>query len=436
MDGWRFTRDAVADVGVACSAVMNLDGLLQCLIEADSGQLRPELCGGSYAAVVYDPESDAALLVGEASSVYAALDLFADDMATAYEDDVAEEIFEEYWDEALEDAPRVDEIQAVGRRLLALALLGHISLLDIVTVDHSNDHYLGEAPALFPGARFVCLASAAPPNHDEAYAVLEMQPIGDPTPADRALLGAADEAAVVAALDGGATIGVLDERGMAPLHHAVAHRRVDVVTALLAAGADPSQQADFGNAPQFATLDPDGTVRAAADCIGDETHWQIIRVLLAAGAPVNAGDLTGATLLDLAAAVRPYPEEAIRFLIARGGRVSRRTGDLPELLQTLPIGSIDDLQIRVNEVGLLLDAGARADDRAMYALLGTRGYSEHEVPSEILVSLVDQLLRHGAGDSSGGGRTPLDLAESWLADDKHPNYVPVVEHLRAFQQQP
>ncbi|MFI9308794.1 hypothetical protein [Streptomyces triculaminicus] len=101
---------------------------------------------------------------------------------------------------------------------------------------------------------------------------------------------------------------------MSPLHHAIAHRRADVVAELLTMGADPARQNDFGNAPHFAALDPTGTVKAVADRIDDETHWHIIRMLIDSGAPVNAGDLAGATLLDLAVATRPYPEEAIRFL--------------------------------------------------------------------------------------------------------------------------
>ncbi|MER6434132.1 hypothetical protein ABT272_41615 [Streptomyces sp900105245] len=151
---------------------MDLDDLLRCLAEADSGKLRPELCDGRYAAVLYDPDSAAARLVGESSSIYAALDLLADETAASYGDNVVEEVLAEFWDEAVEAAPTLREIQAVNRRLLALAPLGYTSLLDIATLDHCNDPYLGDAPLLFAGARFVFLSSAAPPHHEEAYAVL------------------------------------------------------------------------------------------------------------------------------------------------------------------------------------------------------------------------------------------------------------------------
>ncbi|MFE9500630.1 ankyrin repeat domain-containing protein [Streptomyces collinus] len=316
---------------------MNLDDLLQRLAEADYGKLLPELCDKRYAAVVYCPDSAAARMVGEASSVYAGLDQLADEIAASYGGDTAEEVLAEFWDEATKENPKLCEIQTVNRRLLALAPLGYTSLLDIVTANHWEDCYLGEAPLIFPGARFVFLASAAPPHHEEAYALLELQPVGEPTPADEALLGAAGAAVAAAALDNGAEADALDDRGTSPLHHAVAHRRADVVASLLAAGPDPSQQADFGNAPQFAALDR--TVKAAADCIDDDNHCHIIRMLIEAGAPVNAQDLTGATLLDLAAATRPYPQEVIPFLIGHGARLTRRAGDLTELLEEIPCDS-------------------------------------------------------------------------------------------------
>ncbi|MER6434131.1 hypothetical protein ABT272_41610 [Streptomyces sp900105245] len=215
---------------------------------------------------------------------------------------------------------------------------------------------------------------------------------------------------MAAALADGAKIDALDDRGMSPLHHAIAHRCADVVAELLATGADPARQSDFSNAPHFAVLDPTGIVKAAADRIDDDIHWQILRMLIEAGAPVNAGDLTGATLLDLAVATRPYPKEAVRFLTKQGARVTRQAGDLTKLLARLPYGSRTDLEIRVNEVRLLLEAGASADG-ALHALLGTYGYYEHEVPSDILTCRLTRCCVTVPGMS----RTPAAAPPStWL----------------------
>ncbi|MEV0201136.1 hypothetical protein [Nonomuraea sp. NPDC050691] len=463
------------DSGADHGPVLGLQEVLRLLAEADSGRLRPDLRDGRYAAVVHDQDGDlldddlddadlddtdlddtgpgddapedgeplCARVIGEATSIAAALDLLAGEV-TSFDAGEPEEMLEEMEEEYEDEMPQVvGEIRSPGRRLLALVLAGYAGPLNIVTDRGWRDHYLGRAPLLFPGARFVFLASAAPPHHEEAYAVLELQPVGTPSPADRSLMEAGDAAAVEAALTGGANVDALDERGMSPLHHAVAHRRPDVVAALLAAGADPARQAAFGNAPHFATLGAartagagarrveDGIVAAGARRVEGAAHWAILRALVEAGAPVNAGDLTGATLLDLAIATRPYPEEAIGFLTGRGARTAHRASEpLAELLRRLPYSSAEALEIRVNEVRFLLDSGAGTGG-ALHALLECTGYYEHEVPGEILVALVDEILRHGARDTPDGrGRTALTMAESWVSRGNHPNYEPVVERLR------
>ncbi|WP_345438811.1 hypothetical protein [Actinoallomurus vinaceus] len=421
---------------------MDIDEMLRCLAEADSGRLRPELCDGRYAAVLYDPDEPSleeddefwdedepfyGHVVGEASSVYGALDQLASEFA-GYDADTTEEILEEY-----EDVDELDGIQTAERRLLALSALGCLGPMDIVTDDHWNEHYLGRAPVLFAGARFVFLASAAPPHQEEACAILELQPTGTPSPAGRSLMNANDAAAVAAALADGAEVNALDERGMSPLHHAVAHRRPYAVAALLAAGADPALQAGFGNAPHFAALVGGETVKAATARIEDADHWRILHMLVEAGAPVNAGDLTGTTLLDLAIATRPYPEEAIRYLTDRGAHTAHLASmPLTGLVRSLPYHSTASLEIRLNEVRFLLDSGT-SPDGALHALLGFYGYYEREVSSEILVAFVDEILRHGPRDTpDDSGHTALDRAEARVANGKHPNYEPVVERLRAL----
>ncbi|KAB2352223.1 ankyrin repeat domain-containing protein [Actinomadura rudentiformis] len=429
--------------------IMDVDELLRCLADTDSGRLRPELCGGRYVAVMYDPddapiteedsEQDEDLVgirvLGEATSVYGALDLLARAAAGPYDTDVIEDLLAEHAD-AEEDFPVLGEIQARERRVFALIVLDRIALMDVLTKEHWNDPYLGAAPRRFVSARFVFLTRASPPHQDEAYAVLELRPTGALSPADRSLLEADDPAAVQAAIARGASVNTLDDRGMSPLHHAVARRRLDVVAALLAAGADPALQAEGGNAPHFAALGRDQTVEPAAERIEHDDHWRILRTLVEAGAPVNAPNRRDARLLDLAIRTRPYPQEAIRFLTEHGAHTMHYAKDrLVSLLRDLPYGSREDLEIRVNEVRFLVESGAGTEG-SLHALFDRYGYYEHEVASDILLALVEEILRHGADDTPDlRGRTALELAEHWLAQGNHLNYEPVVERLRAFHSQ-
>src|SRR5947208_12989900 len=102
---------------------MDIDEMLRCLIEADSGRLRPELCDGRYAAVLYDEDASPELddefdddddplhaeVVGEASSVYDALDQLANAFSD-FDEDTTEEILDEYKDEE-----ELDGIRTAGR---------------------------------------------------------------------------------------------------------------------------------------------------------------------------------------------------------------------------------------------------------------------------------------------------------------------------------
>ncbi|WP_433472590.1 ankyrin repeat domain-containing protein [Spirillospora sp. CA-142024] len=426
---------------------MDLDELLCCLAEADSGRLRPELCGGRYAAVMYDPEGDqeeageededlaGVRVLGEASSVYGALDLLVHAAAGPFDTGVIEDLLAEHAD-AEDDFPVLGEIQARERRIFALIALSRIALMDVLTEDHWNDPYLGAAPRRFAAAGFVFLTRASSPHQDEAYAVLELRPTGALSPADRSLLEANDPAAVQAAIAGGASVNALDDRGMSPLHHAVARRRPDVVAALLAAGADPALQAAGGNAPHFAALGSGRTVEPIADHIEHDDHWRILRMLVEAGAPVNAPNRRATRLLDLAIRTRPYPQEAIRILTEHGAHTMQYAEHrLATLLRDLPYESREDLEIRVNEVRFRLESGASTQG-ALHALFDRYGYYEHEVDSDILLALVEEILHQRADDTPDWrGRTALDLAEYWLAKGEHPNYQPVVERLRAFHSQ-
>ncbi|WP_063735642.1 ankyrin repeat domain-containing protein [Streptomyces sp. RTd22] len=433
---------------------MDLDELLRCLVEAESGELREELTGGRYAVVQYDPdewtftESDLAELfgapasadaeetdeddwdededgasfdvIGVATSVYEALDLLGEGLPD--EEELTELDEEEWAEEAAEfgaDALGEDQdasiallqgLQDPRRRAVAQLLCGVLGPMDFLTEEFEQDPYLGHVAARLPGARFVMLASAAPPHQEVAYAILELPPRGTPDPAAHALLRAAasgDLAALRTAIGEGTDVDTLDECGRAPLHHAVAARTPAAVGALLAAGADPRAQSAFGNAPQFAT---------AARRTDDEEHWSILWSLLDAGADINAANTSGQTLLDLAIRSDPYPEPQIRLLLDRGA-VSRELANtrVDSLVSRLPYRDDDLLRILRNQVGFLLATGAPYD-HPLDAMLGSTGYYERELSADYLVGLVDLMLTHGVRDRPGTyGRTARESAQHHVA---------------------
>ncbi|MGP3973996.1 ankyrin repeat domain-containing protein [Streptomyces sp. 8N114] len=487
---------------------MDEDEVLRCLAEAESGRLRPELCGGRYVAVAYDidgtddedafeDEADEGFenvrVLGEVSSVYEAFDLLMAEMADDAEakkalgaaglplvdDDRDGDLLDEGQgddqgdgqgggqdgdrnndlddddpdddpDDEFDDdrgAPALPGITSPARRYLAYTALSWTAPMDLVTSSHHESYYLGHAPALFDGARFRFLCSAAPPHHEEAWAILELQPTGEPSDADRALMTASalgDTEAISAALTANADVNALDEHGMTALHAAVAHRRPGAVTALLAAGADPARQAEFGNAPHFAGLDHRQRVRSCADRLDGAEHMAVIRSLLDSGAPVDAHDRDGATLIDLALNTLPYPAELVSLLVDRSassGLLGNRT--LGHLLDRLPYRDPRALRTHVNKVRFLLDAGADPNAAendgavfthrrpALHALLTGTVYYAHEVPGEVLAALVDELLRHGARDVPYRGETVLEQVEHRLDDERFQNYRPVADRLRA-----
>ncbi|MER8161692.1 ankyrin repeat domain-containing protein [Streptomyces sp. NPDC094472] len=493
---------------------MDLDELLRCLAEAESGELREELTGGRYVVVQYDPEEtvfdDAALeelfgvptpgtgaaapdavedldatedtdeesedeefededgawfsLIGVATSLYEALDLLGDELP---DEEGLTELDEEEWaEEAAEFGAHVFSADVFGaaadaedgeeggesdgeegnewlallsgirdprRRSVVQLLCGVLGPMDFLTEDFEEDCYLGHVATRLPGARFVMLASAAPPNQEVAFAILELPPRDTPDPVGRALLLAAaagDPAALRAALEEGADVGTLDEYAATPLHHAVAARSAAAVDALLAAGADPGAQAAFGNAPQFAAAGP-GRPYPTARRVEDEEHWSLLWSLLDAGADINAVNTAGQTLLDLAVRSDPYPERQVRLLLERGA-VSRElaTTRVDALVRRLPYGYEEELCVLRNQVRFLLDTGAPYD-HPLDALLAVTGYYERELSADYLVELVDIMVRRGVGDRPGTyGRTARESAMQWV-DHGLTHYQAVVDRLAA-----
>ncbi|AGP53351.1 hypothetical protein M271_08655 [Streptomyces rapamycinicus NRRL 5491] len=464
---------------------MDLDELLRCLAEAESGELREELTGGRYVVVQYNPEGtyfdDADLaelfgapapalaagaadedceeeedgeseefeelededdasfdVIGVAPSLYEALDLLGDELP---DEEWLTELDEEEW--AAEAAEFGEDvfgtaaesllrgIQDPRRRSVVQLLCGVLGPMDFPTEEFAKDVYLGGVATRLPGARFVMLASAAPPHQEVAFAILELPPRGTPDPAGRALLracAAGDVGALRAALGEGADVGTLDEYGATPLHHAVAARSAAAVGALLAAGADPRAQAAFGNAPQFTAAGP-GRPHPTTRRVEGEEHWSILWSLLDAGADVNAVSTGGQTLLDLAIRADPYPERQVRLLRERGA-VSSELNDVSVdwLVRRVPYGYEDELRILRNHVRFLLDTGAPYD-HPLDSLLAVTGYYERELSADYLVELIDIMVSRGVRDRPGTyGRTGRESAQQWV-DHGLTHYQAVVDRL-------
>lgn len=298
---------------------MELNEIVQLLADADAGRATEPIRPGGYALVGYIPGSeideddedydedlDGLEVWSTASTAAEAFDLLGDQLAEAVddsmrdlwssylEDDMEEDDFEEPY-EGDPDALGLLELQRTPSREGLFYLFGGFhGLMDFITSeDQFDDYYLGAATKLFPGAKLLHGASAAPPNQDEAMAVFELQPT------DRE--------------DGPNS---LDERGMSPLHHAVARGDLAEVAALLESGADPNLQAEYGNSPLFAAIDTRGNTSSALEALDDE-RWAMTKALLDHGAYIDSRDRLGRSIVDLAS---NGPTKILDELRARGGK--------------------------------------------------------------------------------------------------------------------
>lgn len=243
------------------------------------------------------------------------------------------------------------------------------------------------------------------------------------TPIDESLLWAArreSEAAVVAALEAGASVHATDRYGETPLHRAAASNSdPNVVDVLLSVGADLERTARMsGRTP---------LLNAAAE----NGNPYVLRTLLNAGAKRDAQDREGATALVLALG-NPSPVTTTRMLLAAGidPNVRDKEGSIallhalwrsrrPAIIEPL-LEATTDVTARDQEgctalaalarighldgVARMLDLGADPEDRDRYGttpLLEACGAS----PEPAVVQL---LLDAGAEpDRFGRWMTPL-----------------------------
>jgi ankyrin repeat protein len=123
----------------------------------------------------------------------------------------------------------------------------------------------------------------------------------------------------------GADVNAVDFAGFTPLIHAGANRNLDAIRVLLAKGANVNARSGDGSFQK---------VKAGSIALG---HWtaliasvaiatpELVRTLLDAGAGVNVPDVRGMTPLMLAVATDRQNIDVIRMLIARGADVNARS---------------------------------------------------------------------------------------------------------------
>lgn len=401
--------------------------------DADAGRAKEPIRAGGYAVVTFSLRADSneedrdlagLALRGSTSTAAEAFDLLGDTMAHDIGDDVDDLVADELgigvevndfdqWFEGDEAAIALLKSKPTnGRKMLMFLLYGYYAPMnDLDARTQPYDRYLGAAAKLFTGARAHYGASAAPPHFEDGMVVFELQPT------DRE--------------DGPNS---LDDRGMSPLHHAVAQGDFPTVTALLEAGADPNLQSEYGNSPLFAAIDHRGHTSSVLEAI-DSDRWAVTRALLDHGARTNSRDRLGRTLVDLAAQTLPYPAAVIEELHVRGGQsFMLKPEEIRSRLECLYFDKLDWFQVRLNEIRYLLENGAERRG-LLHHFFGTSGWWEDELSGDQLVAVVGLLLSQGVRDEEIDGKTAGEHARKWL-EQGFEHYQAAIDLIEANTDQP
>lgn len=409
---------------------MDAREIVRLLADADAGRATGPIRPGGFAVVAYDGEADFdeededydedlkhLVVWGIASTAAEAFDLLGDTLADRFGDAVDDQVEHalgrgvrvndfDQWFEGYEGAIALLKAKPTdGRKMLMFLLYGYYAPMEYFDArSQPYHHYLDTAAKLFTGAKILYGASAVPPWHDEAIGVFELQPTNREEGPNS-----------------------LDDRGMSPLHHAVARDDLAAVTALLESGADPNLQSDYGNSPLFAAVDHRGRTSSALETIA-RTRWALTRALLDHGAQINSRDRLGRNIVDLAVSTLPYPAEILGELRSRGGKSFRyKSNALEQRLEQRHPRAEEAFHRHLGEIRYLLET--RTERRGLLHKIFESGYSSRELPEDRLAALVELLLAHGVRDEAIDGRTAADLARKWVAcgSDHYQTAIDLIE---------
>jgi ankyrin repeat protein len=219
------------------------------------------------------------------------------------------------------------------------------------------------------------------------------------------MLSVTEIAKVRLLIDRGANVNIASTRGRtALLLAAMSDRSVEIVRALLAAGADPKVE-DAGK-----------TTALHAASLGDDV--ETVRLLLDARLDVNARDFPGFTPLVYASSNGNLA--AVRLLLARGADVNAVTSDgsfQKVKAGTIALGNFTPLLMAAPSgstmlVKTLLDAGARVNvqDVRGFTPLTLAVATDHGSP-EVVRALIEKGAEVNA--KSPAGETALDWARKF-----------------------
>ena len=304
----------------------------------------------AFEAAFFKSFPAAAILEGEDFDVYGAVALWLDQQDatkwTKKQQTAATELRARIADvmdrRQASGSPPKDETAALDRLILFLTAREEYSVeeLDALIVaagDINRSTRHGLVPLIMAawrghtGAIHRLLAAGANPNVRDPE---------DDTTALHAAVSDDNEEAIIALLAARADPNLQDDEGTTPLAQAVTRtdeNALAIVNHLLAGGADPRAADRHGLTPLHQTADI-------------EDHEEILSVLLAAGADVNAVAVRDVTPLMVAAGAGI--ENNVALLLAAGAKIEARDDDGLSVLMYAVRNQHEDVALRLIEAGV------------------------------------------------------------------------------------